>query len=373
MYKTYEECKNFIKQNLKIKTQRDFNSYITGKSIQLGIPANPRKFFKEEFLGWGDFLCTNNIANQEKEFLPYNKLKEKVIELGITSIFEYKKIYKKHNFFPSSPDQTYKEWISWYEFLNKEKIQLLSFEESKKYLKQFWFKSSTEYIEWYNNIRPNNLSANPEKLFKEWISYSDYLGYEEKIMSYGSQKVQSFLDKYSIKYKKEKTFPKCKNKKVLKFDFYLVNYNICIEYDGEQHFKPNKLIGGIEALEKVKIHDEIKNKYCLDNNIILLRISYTEQKNIENILKDFCGINNIKLNENLSYTSFEEKKNKKVKVEKLSYKEAKEYIINNLEIRNQRNYKKWVRENNLKFLYSSPEQGYKELWVNYYDYLSIKK
>jgi len=366
MYKTYEECKNFIKQNLKIKTQRDFNSYITGKSIQLGIPANPRKFFKEEFLGWGDFLCTNNIANQEKEFLPYNKLKEKVIELGITSIFEYKKIYKKHNFFPSSPDQTYKEWISWYEFLNKEKIQLLSFEESKKYLKQFWFKSSTEYIEWYNNIRPNNLSANPEKLFKEWISYSDYLGYEEKIMSYGSQKVQSFLDKYSIKYKKEKTFPKCKNKKVLKFDFYLVNYNICIEYDGEQHFKPNKLIG-------VKIHDEIKNKYCLDNNIILLRISYTEQKNIENILKDFCGINNIKLNENLSYTSFEEKKNKKVKVEKLSYKEAKEYIINNLEIRNQRNYKKWVRENNLKFLYSSPEQGYKELWVNYYDYLSIKK
>ena len=373
MYKNYDECKLFIKENLKLKSQRDFNSFIKGKSTQLGIPANPRKFFKDTFLGWGDFLSNNNIANQQREFFSFNQLKEKVKELGILSKKEYKKRYTNYEKFPSSPEETYKEWISWYEFLGKEKINLLSFEESKKYLKQFGFKSSTEYIEWYKKERPIFLPNKPEYTYKDWISYFDYLGYQEKTMSYGSQKVQTFLDKYSIKYKKEKTFPDCKNIKVLKFDFYLLDYNICIEYDGEQHFKPNKLIGGVEALEKLKIHDEIKNKYCLNNDVVLLRIPYTKQKNIHNILKDFCFKNNIELIENLVYKSFEEVIYKKEKVEKLSYDKAKEYILNNLDIRNQRNYKKWVRENNLKFLYSSPEQGYKNNWINYYDYLSIKK
>jgi hypothetical protein len=45
-------------------------------------------------------------------------------------------------------------------------------------------------------------------------------------------------------------------------------------------------MGGIKGFEQVKYLDEIKNKYCLDNNINILRIPYTKFNNIEKILEE---------------------------------------------------------------------------------------
>ena len=71
------------------------------------------------------------------------------------------------------------------------------------------------------------------------------------------------------------------------FDFYLPNFNLCIEYDGLQHFKSVKYWGGIEGFKKLKKHDKIKNKFCKSNNIKLLRIKYTKFNKIEEILTKF--------------------------------------------------------------------------------------
>jgi len=67
------------------------------------------------------------------------------------------------------------------------------------------------------------------------------------------------------------------------FDFVIFEINnikCIIEYDGEQHFKAVKRWGGVERLNRQKEIDEFKNKYCLDNNIKMIRIPYTELKNI---------------------------------------------------------------------------------------------
>jgi hypothetical protein len=71
-------------------------------------------------------------------------------------------------------------------------------------------------------------------------------------------------------------------KQQLRFDFYLVKYNLIIEYDGEYHF--NKRRFGDEEFEIQQIRDKKKAKYCEDNNIPLLRISYEYSNDIENIL-----------------------------------------------------------------------------------------
>ena len=71
----------------------------------------------------------------------------------------------------------------------------------------------------------------------------------------------------------------CKYKGLLYFDFFLFEYNCCIEYDGEQHFISNYWFGGDEAFESNKIRDNIKTTFCEKNDIFLLRISYKE--NIE--------------------------------------------------------------------------------------------
>lgn len=102
--------------------------------------------------------------------------------------------------------------------------------------------------------------------------------------SQGERKIALFLDSLNIKYEREKRFVDCKNKRSLPFDFYLSDYNICIEYDGKQHFKPtdfrnvkdNNAKNVREAFELLKYNDEIKNKYCDKVNIKLVRIKYNE-------------------------------------------------------------------------------------------------
>lgn len=62
---------------------------------------------------------------------------------------------------------------------------------------------------------------------------------------------------------------------MLPFDFYLYDKNIIIEYDGLHHFEPVKGWGGEEKFKITQENDEIKNTYCKNNNITLIRIPYT--------------------------------------------------------------------------------------------------
>lgn len=59
-----------------------------------------------------------------------------------------------------------------------------------------------------------------------------------------------------------------------RFDFFIPELNTMIEYDGIQHFVPIDYFGGEESYEKIKINDSIKNKWCQENSINLIRIPY---------------------------------------------------------------------------------------------------
>lgn len=91
--------------------------------------------------------------------------------------------------------------------------------------------------------------------------------------SRGERVIANFLDKFNIKYERSKKFDDCKLISKLPFDFYLSDYNICVEFDGIQHFEPRDRFGGIEEFNKVALRDAKKTQYCLDNNIRLIRIS----------------------------------------------------------------------------------------------------
>lgn len=102
--------------------------------------------------------------------------------------------------------------------------------------------------------------------------------------SYGIRVIEKFLADNNILYKREFKFDECKYKNKLPFDFYLPDYNMCIEYDGEQHFRPLKHWGGEDKFQLLKIRDSIKDDFCKKNNIKLLRISYKDNDCIEDIL-----------------------------------------------------------------------------------------
>ena len=101
--------------------------------------------------------------------------------------------------------------------------------------------------------------------------------------SKGENIIYNFLLKNNINFIRQKTFSDCKYKSLLFFDFFIPAKNLCIEYDGEFHYKS---IYGKKQFEELKYRDNIKNLYCKENNIKLIRIAYTEFNNIEEILKD---------------------------------------------------------------------------------------
>lgn len=92
--------------------------------------------------------------------------------------------------------------------------------------------------------------------------------------SKGEKAIRVFLIKHNIKYAQQHKFSQCKNKQVLPFDFYLPDYNTCIEYDGIQHYKPIKAFGGKKGFNLIKKNDLIKNNFCVTNKIRLIRIPY---------------------------------------------------------------------------------------------------
>lgn len=95
--------------------------------------------------------------------------------------------------------------------------------------------------------------------------------------------IHDFLLELNINFIEQKRFFDCRNKKqsdMLPFDFYLIDYNVLIEYDGLHHFEPIKGWGGEDKFKITKENDSIKNNYCLTHNIPLLRLpyTYTEEK-----------------------------------------------------------------------------------------------
>ena len=108
-------------------------------------------------------------------------------------------------------------------------------------------------------------------------------------ISEGESIIYDYLTKHNINFIHDHKFPDCYYIDLLKFDFYLPDYNKVIEYDGRQHFEPVKFWNGqdAEAYHKlVMLRDNIKNQYCKKNNIKMLRIPYTQFKNLEKILDD---------------------------------------------------------------------------------------
>ena len=105
--------------------------------------------------------------------------------------------------------------------------------------------------------------------------------------SHGERILKELFETHNITYIKEKTFDNCRNSKnnLLRFDFYLPNYNILIEYQGKHHYEPiNKYAKAKRVHQTTVIHDSIKSEFCSKYNFKLIQIPYWEQSNIESII-----------------------------------------------------------------------------------------
>ena len=109
--------------------------------------------------------------------------------------------------------------------------------------------------------------------------------------SHGNEYIEQLLLQKGIVFTREKIYNDCISPTgaLLKFDFCIEMKNkiILIEYNGIQHYSAVDFFGGEEALLRQQERDNIKKKYCLDNNYCLEIIRYDE--NIKNRLEEILN------------------------------------------------------------------------------------
>ncbi len=117
--------------------------------------------------------------------------------------------------------------------------------------------------------------------------------------SKGEKYIENHLIDNGIPYTDQQYFNTCKNKNRLRFDFAIEinDKNLCIEYQGIQHYEPINFGGKksknktIEQFKDLQMRDKIKEDWCKSNNIPLLLIPYWEFNNINSILTEFIKNN----------------------------------------------------------------------------------
>jgi len=112
----------------------------------------------------------------------------------------------------------------------------------------------------------------------------------KRVISKGESKIKEILINNNIPFETQKTFDDCKFKSdyPARFDF-CINNKYCIEFDGIQHIQETGF--SHDNLEERQEHDKIKNDYCKEHNIPLIRIPYTKYDTLclEDLLLETSG------------------------------------------------------------------------------------
>ena len=128
----------------------------------------------------------------------------------------------------------------------------------------------------YKGAYPKVLLCHTSCGFKYSVSPHNYLSGKRcpkcsRKESKGEKKVREWLTQRQIKYKQE--YPVRLNGHLLRYDFYLPELDIYIEYQGEQHFYPLPFFGGESRFKKQLEYDATKREYAKGK---LIEIAYNE-------------------------------------------------------------------------------------------------
>lgn len=264
--------------------------FICNKHRELGIQYMVKPNMQRDIKGCkycsGKQLPEWYVLDKLKKVSPHIELLEPYVNLT-TSIKYY---CKKHNQYSKNTLQNLLKGEGCC-YCGREKLSVLNMLSKEEYQQRVSLKNPNVTVLEYNGSHSSVAKFKCNLCSHIWESSASYMSSDGKLcpncqkMHYkGEKRVSDVLNVYNIEYIEQYRFEDCKDKRPLPFDFFLPKYNICIEYDGKQHFEQRE---GWTDLKHIQYHDNIKTRYCEENNIKLIRIPYWDFNNIESIIKEY--------------------------------------------------------------------------------------
>ena len=210
-FRPYEEAKKYA-QSLRLKSSSEWWKLAKLKKLPKDIPISPRGVYKKKFEGMGIFLGNNNIANQNKIFLSYDKARKIIKSLKITNQDQYKNLSKSKEFYtslPKSPESSYKNkgWKGWGHFLGTGVIasqnrKYRSFEGAKRYVKKLNLKKFRDWLDHTKKKKhPSDIPVALHRIYKDkWKGWDDFIGVKKY---YTLDEAKAYLKKRKIKSSRE--------------------------------------------------------------------------------------------------------------------------------------------------------------------------
>ncbi len=185
----YTEAKKYV-STLNLQSAKEWREYCKSGDKPANIPTSPEKSYKNEgWVNWVEWLNTDKIIHSTISFLDFNEAKLFVKSLNLKSEKEwneYTKSKDKPIYIPTSPKQFYsKDWVSIGDWLGTKniaygKIEYLTFEEAKIFIRTHNINSKKEWSEFYElNKGELKLPKTLHFYYKsEWKGWADFLGKE---------------------------------------------------------------------------------------------------------------------------------------------------------------------------------------------------
>ena len=196
-YRSFEDAKQFVK-SLGLKSEREWKTYSRSIEKPDNIPNSPAHVYKTEWKGIGDWLGTGYVALYKRNYRNFEEARRFVHSLGIRNReewSEYCKSGKKPKDVPNKPNHVYKNyWNGWGDWLgtgwiaNQNRVYR-NFEDARKFVQTLVqtldIRNREEWSEYCKSgKKPDDIPASPWQLYRnQWISMSDWLGYEEPTWS----------------------------------------------------------------------------------------------------------------------------------------------------------------------------------------------
>ena len=186
-YRSFKEARKFVR-SLKLTSNEKWKAYCKSSKKPDNIPKAPRRVYKKEWKSMCDWLGTGRIANQDREYKPFEEARKFATGLGLKSKDDwsgYIKSGKLPNDVPRDPRSLYKGkgWTDWGDFLGTGRIanqnrEFMSFSEAKKFVHKMGIKSQPQHTEFIRlGKKPPDLPSMPSRTYKkEWKGWGDYLG-----------------------------------------------------------------------------------------------------------------------------------------------------------------------------------------------------